>query len=66
MERNITGSRCEVAIIMAGAIAFAVSGPLITLGVDEFVSLMIQKGVESLFNTTFDEIFQFTLYGSLV
>ena len=57
MECNITGSRRKVAVIMTGTIALAVAGALITLGVDEFVSLMIQKGVESLLDTAFDEIF---------
>ena len=66
MECNITGSRRKVAVIMTGTIALAVAGALITLGVDELVGFMLQKGIESLFNTALDEIFQFALYGSFI
>jgi aspartate aminotransferase len=66
MECNITGSRRKVAVIMTGTIALAVAGALITFGIDELVGFMLQKGIESLFNTAFDEVFQFALYSCFV
>ena len=56
MERDITGSRGEVPVVVTGAIAFAVTGAFVTLRVDKFIGFMVRKSIQGLFNTVFYKI----------
>ena len=53
-------------LVFCPLIAFTVTRTLIALCIDQFIGFVIQKGIESLFNAIFYEIFQFTLYCSFI
>ena len=55
MERDITGSRGEVPVVVTGAIAFSVTRAFVTFSVDKFIGFMFQESIQGLFNAVFYE-----------
>ena len=66
MESNIARCGRKVSVIVPRAIAFTIAASLVFLGIHEFIGFVIKQGIEGLFDTVADKIFEIILYEILV
>ena len=66
MDRDLAGRRGQASVVVAGAVRLALGGPLVALGADEVVGLLLEQAVQHLLDGLADELPQVGPQGLLV